>query len=228
VNALNDPQLRRHFILDNTTLIAPAHVPEIRLLTASHAHELWHRTEEELQAIGLPPPFWAFAWAGGQGLARFLLDHPQIVRKKRVLDFASGSGLVAIAAYLSGASHVVANDVDPFSQIAVAENAFQNNSQITFDGRDLLSMIVGEPGCCLDGFDLVLAGDVFYDRCMSGRVLEWMKRLKSAGQTILVGDPGRSYFPHSSMTCKASYLVPVTRELEDHDVKNVSVYEYTG
>lgn len=228
MNSLIEPQLRRRFILENTVLQSPAHVPEICLLTASQAHELWLKTEEELQAIGLPPPFWAFAWAGGQGLARFLLDDPQIVRKKRVLDFASGSGLVAIAAYLSGAGCVVANDIDPFSEIAVAENALQNNAQITFDGRDLLSMDVGGPGCCLNGFDIVLAGDVFYDRSMANRVLVWMKRLKATGKTILVGDPGRTYFPHTLMTCRAGYSVGVSRELEDQDVKKVSVYEYTG
>jgi predicted nicotinamide N-methyase len=228
VNALIEPRLRRQFILDNTALESPAHVPEICLLTASQAHELWLKTEEELQAIGLPPPFWAFAWAGGQGLARFLLDDPQIVRKKHVLDFASGSGLVAIAAYLCGASCVVANDIDPFSRIAVAENALQNRAQIAFDGRDLLSMNVGEPGCSLGSFDVVLAGDVFYDRLMAGRVLAWMKRLKAAGKTILVGDPGRTYFPHAVMTCKADYSVGVSRELEEQDVKKVSVYEYTG
>ncbi|TGW05166.1 methyltransferase, partial [Mesorhizobium sp. M2D.F.Ca.ET.145.01.1.1] len=113
------PDSARQFILDNTALMAPPHVPEILLHLADEAHDLWQRTEDELVEIGLPPPFWAFAWAGGQGLARYVIDHPAMVRGKRVLDFASGSGLVAIAAAKAGAAAVTAADIDPFCATAV-------------------------------------------------------------------------------------------------------------
>src|SRR5690606_39020935 len=120
------PERAENFIRANTALIAPPHVPEIALHLADEAHELWHRTEEELEEIGLPPPFWAFAWAGGQGLARHVLDHPHRVAGRRVLDFASGSGLVAIAAMKAGAAHVLAADIDPFCATAIALNAAEN------------------------------------------------------------------------------------------------------
>lgn len=134
-----DPQA---FIRANTSLMPPPHVPEISLYLASEAHELWLKTEEELQAIGLPPPFWAFAWAGGQGLARYILDHPETVRGKRVLDFASGSGLVGIAAVMAGAREVMASDVDPWAETAVRLNAEANRVSLGFTGADLIGQAV--------------------------------------------------------------------------------------
>src|SRR6478752_5925302 len=116
--------------------MAPPHVPEIRLHLADEAHDLWLKTEEELAEIGLPPPFWAFAWAGGQGLARHILDHPALVAGKRVLDFASGSGLVAIAACKAGAAAVTAVDIDPFARMACALNRAENNVDFTFTDED--------------------------------------------------------------------------------------------
>lgn len=141
------------FIRDNTTVMAPPHVPEIRLHLASEAHELWLKTEEELQEIGLPPPFWAFAWAGGQGLARYILDHPEVVVGKRVVDFASGSGLVAIAAAKAGAAGVMAVDIDPWAKTAILLNAAENNAEIGFSGENIIGDDVGA--------DVLLAGDVF-------------------------------------------------------------------
>ena len=166
------PERAASFIRENTALIAPPHVPEIRLHLADEAHDLWHRTEEELQAIGLPPPFWAFAWAGGQGLARHVLDNPGLVEAKRVLDFAAGSGLVAIAAAKAGASHVLAADIDPFCAAAVRLNAQANGVAVDFTADDL----VGATG----DWDVVLAGDVFYDsafavRITSGRTVDRQK-----------------------------------------------------
>ncbi|WP_442581383.1 class I SAM-dependent methyltransferase [Mesorhizobium sp. ASY16-5R] len=206
------------FILANTALIAPPHVPEIRLRLADEAHDLWHRTEEELEAIGLPPPFWAFAWAGGQGLARHVLDNPATVRGRTVLDFATGSGLVAIAAAKVGAAQVTAADIDPFSAAAVALNAAGNGVSVTFDGGDLIGTD--------DGWEVVLAGDVFYDRDFASRLVPWFSALAGRGATILIGDPGRSYLPRDRLTEYAVYQVPVTRALEDAEVKRTTVWRF--
>jgi predicted nicotinamide N-methyase len=210
---------RTEFIRANTAIMAPPHVPEIRLHLADEAHDLWHRTEEELQEIGLEPPFWAFAWAGGQGLARYVLDHPERVKDRRVVDFASGSGLVAIAAARAGAASVTANDIDPFCETAVGMNAGLNGVAISYDGRDL----VGDTA--LDA-DVVLAGDVFFDREMSAAVVPWFEILAARGTAVLVGDPGRSYLPRERLFPLAAYEVPVTRALEDAEVKKTSVWRF--
>lgn len=210
------PERAENFIRANTALIAPPHVPEIALHLADEAHALWHRTEEELEEIGLPPPFWAFAWAGGQGLARHVLDHPHRVAGRRVLDFASGSGLVAIAAMKAGAAHVLAADIDPFCAAAIALNAAENGVAVDFTAEDL----VGRPG----DWDVVLAGDVFYDKGFAERLLPWFAALKATGAEILVGDPGRAYLPKTGLDRLATYEVPVTRALEDLEVKRTTVW----
>ncbi|WP_181174944.1 methyltransferase [Mesorhizobium sp. B2-8-9] len=210
------PKSAKKFILDNTALMAPPHVPEVLLHLADEAHDLWLRTEEELAEIGLPPPFWAFAWAGGQGLARYVLDNPGTVRGKRVLDFASGSGLVAIAAMKAGASQVIAADIDPFCETAIALNLEANGVEAQFRGTDC----VGTD----DGWDVVLAGDVFYDKAFAERVLPWFTSLKARGAEILVGDPGRAYLPRTGLEALAIYQVPVTRVLEDAEVKRTTVW----
>lgn len=214
-NAVKD---RRAFIRANTGLIAPPHVPEIELHLADEAHDLWHRTEAELEAIGLEPPFWAFAWAGGQGLARYVLDHPETVAGRRVVDFATGSGLVAIAAMKAGALHVLASDIDPFCAAAVALNAAANNIVVETSDRDL----VGEKLDC----DVLLAGDVFYDRAFADRLVPWLRELTMAGVTVLVGDPGRAYLPRERLAALARYEVPVTRMLEDAEVKRTTVWQF--
>ena len=213
---------RIRFVRENTSILAPPHVPEIRLHLADEAHDLWQKTEDELQAIGLQPPFWAFAWAGGQGLARHVLDHPEIVRGKRVLDFASGSGLVGIAARLAGAERVTANDVDPFCAAAIHLNAGVNSVAVGFDGTDLLGS--SSPA----DFDVILAGDVFYDRLMSERIGQWFGEAAVRGTLILVGDPGRSYLPFGRLTSLAVHEVAVTRALEDSDVKRTTVWQFVG
>lgn len=195
-------------------------MPELRLHLATEAHELWLKTEAELEAMGLPPPFWAFAWAGGQGLGRFLLDHPETVKGRRVLDFAAGSGLVAIAAALAGAAHAEACDIDPFAAHAVRLNAALNGVTVGFTSRDL----IGER---LDA-NLLLAGDVFYDRDFSARLLPWFEMLAAGGMEILVGDPGRAYFPQERFRLLAAYAVPTTRALEDAEVKRTTVWRYGG
>ncbi len=210
-----DPE---RFILDNTAVIAPPHVPEIRLRLASEAHDLWLKTEEELEEIGLPPPFWAFAWAGGQGLARYVLDHPEIVRGRSVLDFASGSGLVAIAARRAGAARVLAADIDPWTETAVRLNTALNGVEVEFRGEDLIGSD--------EGWDVVLAGDVFYDSAFAGALIPWFRRLAERGAAVVVGDPGRSYCPKDRMAPLATYAVPVTRALEDSEVKRTTVWRF--
>ncbi|MCJ7994371.1 methyltransferase [Rhizobium cremeum] len=212
---VTDPET---FILANTSLMAPPHVPEIRLRLASEVHDLWLKTEEDLQEIGLPPPFWAFAWAGGQGLARYILDHPETVAGKRVLDFASGSGLVAIAAALAGADSVLAVDIDPWAATAVRLNAEANGVAVRFSSDDLI-------GHSLDA-DLVLAGDVFYDRDFAAALVEWFTSLTADGLTVLAGDPGRSYRPTERLEPLATYQVPVTRVLEDSEIKKTTVWKF--
>lgn len=205
-----------NFIRDNTALIAPPHVPEIVLHLADEAHDLWQRTEDELEQIGLQPPFWAFAWAGGQGLARYVLDHPQLVAGKRVLDFASGSGLVGIAAARAGAAQVLATDIDAFCAAAIRLNAAANAVAVAFSDTD----VIGEAG----DWDVVLAGDVFYDQGFAARLMPWFTELTANGATVLLGDPGRAYLPKQGLTALATYEVPVTRALEDAEVKKTTVW----
>lgn len=206
------------FILANTALAAPPHVPEIRLHLADEAHELWLKTEEELAEIGLPPPFWAFAWAGGQGLARYVLDHPSTVRGRHVLDFAAGSGLVGISAMKAGASRVVSADIDPFCAEAIRLNAAENGVTVEFSPEDLV-------GSDFD-WDVVLAGDVFYDQAFAARLVPWFEALSRRGTMVLVGDPGRSYLPKDRLERIAVYQVPVTRALEDAEVKKTTVWRF--
>src|SRR5687768_1492751 len=198
--------------------MAPPHVPEIRLHLADEAHDLWLKTEEELEEIGLPPPFWAFAWAGGQGLARYVLDHPEVVRGKRVLDFASGSGLVAIAAMKAGAVSVLAADIDPWTGTAIKLNSRLNDVSVDFTSDNRIGGPVEA--------DVVLAGDVFYDKSFADALVPWFSSLAARGTTVIVGDPGRAYCPSQIMTPLATYEVPVTRALEDAEVKRTTVWQF--
>jgi predicted nicotinamide N-methyase len=206
------------FIRAETRLLPVPHAPEILLHVADEATELWRRTEEELGEIGLAPPFWAFAWAGGQALARYILDHPESVRGKRVLDFASGSGLVAIAAMKAGAAEAAACDIDAFAVAAIALNAGANGVAVSPVQADL----VGQDG----GWDAVLAGDICYERDLAARVTGWLMSLSARGATVLIGDPGRSYLPRESLENLAFYQVPVTRTLEDADIKKTGVWRF--
>ena len=205
------------FIATNTRLQAVPHAPEISLWLADEITPLWRLTEEELGEMGLPPPFWAFAWAGGQALARWLLDHPDQVAGKRVIDLATGSGLVAVAAMKAGAASVLAADIDPFCAAAVAANAQANGVEIAFTDANLLD---APP----PPVDLICAGDVFYEKPMAEAVLAWLKQAQANGARVIVGDPGRTYFPKSGLTLLAEYTVPTTRELEDQEVKRSRVW----
>lgn len=193
------------------------HVPSLRLHLAHEALVLWTKTEEELDEIGLPPPFWAFAWAGGQALARYLLDNPELVAGKRVFDFGSGSGIVAIAAARCGAASVVAGDIDLFAGTAIDLNARANGVRVTVDLADRLS-VPREP------YDLVLAGDVCYERPMSDTVVDWLSAYADDGADVLLGDPGRSYLPRERLEKLLEYQVPVSRDLEDQEVKRTAVW----
>lgn len=209
------------FVAANTRLLPVPHVPEILLHVANEALPIWEKTEQELGEIGLPPPFWAFAWAGGQALARFLIDNPESVAGKRVIDFASGSGLVAIAALRAGAACVLATDIDPICRAAMDINARANN--VRFDVE--LSDITSEPS---RGYDVICAGDVFYESDMANRIMAWFVAEQVSGARIFIGDPGRSYLPRDKLDRVANYQVPVTRTLEDADIKATSVWTLRG
>jgi len=210
---VNDP---RDFVLANTALIAPPLVPEIRLHLATEVVPLWRKTEEELEAEGVPPPYWAFAWAGGQALARYVLDHPESVAKKRVLDFGSGSGLLAIAAAKSDAAGVLAVDIDRFANAAIVLNAEANNARVDVRAEDVIDSD--------DGWQTVLVGDMCYERPLAERLLVWLHKLTARGATVLLGDPGRSYFPKSGVEKLETYRVQTTRDLEDREIRETSVY----
>ncbi len=209
---------REAFIRAETRLLPVPHAPEISLYVADEATALWQKTEDELGTLGLPPPFWAFAWAGGQALARYVLDHPETVRGRRVLDFASGSGLVGIAAMKAGAAEVTACDIDDFAIAAIGLNAVANGVTLSPRQDDLVGQDFG--------WDTILAGDICYERDLAQAVTDWLFALQNSGATVLVGDPGRSYLPKARLDRLAEYQVPVTRTLEDADVKKTSVWRF--
>jgi len=213
-------QERANFIVSNTRLVAVPLTPEIKLHIADDVTALWQMTESELKTSGLPPPFWAFAWAGGQALARYVLDNPVIVAGKRVLDFAAGSGLVGIAAALAGAAYVEACDIDAFAIASVGVNAHANNVAVEARVRDLVGLD--------ENWDVVLAGDVSYERDMAARVTNWLGDLARRGANVLVGDPGRTYLARDRLAPLAEYIVPVSRDLEDADTKTASVWKFTS
>jgi predicted nicotinamide N-methyase len=206
------------FVRRNTTITASPLVPEIRLHLATEITPIWQATEEVLARSALPPPFWAFAWAGGQALARYLLDHPEVVAGRSVLDFGAGSGLVAIAAARAGAACVLAAEIDHFAAAAIAANAALNGVTIavtTANGLD-----TADPGC-----EVVTAGDVCYERPMAERVTAWLRDLARRGGLVLLGDPGRAYLPSHGLHERARYLVPTSRELEDRESRDGVVWE---
>lgn len=205
---------REAFIRQHTEVLVPPLVPEVKLHLAHEAVPIWQKTEEELGEMGLPPPFWAFAWAGGQALARHVLDNPGLVRGKVILDLASGSGLVGIAAMKAGAASVLAADIDEFSGTAIAINAALNDVNLSVTTADLLQ---GAP----QGFDVILVGDLFYEKALAARCFDFLSRAKAM---VLIGDPGRSYLPKDRLEEVASYSVPVSRELEDSEIKRTAVW----
>ena len=205
------------FIRRNTALHEPPLVPEVKLHLATEIVPIWQMTEEELEKSGLPPPFWAFAWAGGQALARYILDNPEVSSGRNVLDFGAGSGLIGIAAAKAGAKSVVSADIDEFAVEAIALNAKTNGVQIEATAENLV-------GVENRGWDVVLVGDMCYERPLAERIEAWLRRLAGEGVTVLIGDPGRTYLPKTGLEKIVSYAVMTTRELEDTDVRNTSVW----
>jgi predicted nicotinamide N-methyase len=203
-------------VLANTALTAPPLVPEVVLRLASEAVPLWEMTEKEKGEIGLPPPFWAFAWAGGQAVARYVLDHADEVAGHRVLDLAAGSGVAGIAALKAGAAAVTGSDVDPFAVAAMAINARENGVRMEAVHEDL----IGKD----DGWTVVLVGDAFYDRPLASRLIPWLEALAERGAKVLIGDPGRAYLPRDGLSLRAQYDVPVPADLEDMTIKRTGVW----
>ncbi len=204
------------FVRANTVAMTPPLVPEITLHLAAEVVPIWRKTEEELQEMGVPPPYWAFAWAGGQALARYILDHPQSVAGKRVLDIGSGSGLVGIAAMKAGAARATAADIDVFAAAAIARNAVINGVTVKVATCNLIGGTAP--------WDVILVGDLFYERPLAERLLAWLKPLQAE---VLMGDPGRTYFPKEGVEKLATYNVQTTRDLEDQEIRQTSVYRLT-
>jgi predicted nicotinamide N-methyase len=206
------------FVRRNTAIAAPSLVPEIRLHLASEITPIWQATEESLERSAVPPPFWAFAWAGGQALARYLLDDPAEVAGRFVLDFGAGSGLVAIAAAKAGAARVLAAEIDHFAAAAIATNATLNEVEVTVTTADVID--TADPR-----WDVVAAGDVCYEQPMAARVARWLAALAGRGCLVLLGDPGRAYLPANRLRERARYVVPTSRELEDRDTRDGVVWQ---
>jgi predicted nicotinamide N-methyase len=209
------------FIQANTRLVAPPLLPEIRLHLADEPIGLWERTEQEAGRPELPAPFWAFPWAGGVALARYVLDHPGLVRGRSVLDVAAGSGLVAIAAAKAGAAAVTANEVDPLAVAAIALNAAANAVTLSITPFDLLD---GDAG----GAGLVLVGDACYERLLAGRITSFLARARAAGAAVLLGDPGRAYLPRAGLAAVARYAVPAWPGLEGAAVQRTTIWRPAG
>ncbi len=211
----------RQIILTSTQLSAVALVPEIRLHQASEPIGLWQRTELAAGRTNLDPPFWAFAWAGGQALARYLLDHPEAVKDRHVIDIASGSGLVAIAAARAGAAAVTACDIDPLAAAAISLNADANAVAVLAVCADVLDTDAPDA-------DVMLAADAFYERDLAGRVMRFLERGHARGADVLAGDFGRAYLPRDRLRALAAYDVPGLSVLEDSDVKRTTIWALPG
>lgn len=209
-------------IRDNTEIAATRLVPELKLHLASDITPLWQLTEAELEQANLPPPYWAFAWPGSQALARLVLDQPHWVCGRNVLDFAAGSGLAGLAAARAGAALVTANDIDAVAIAAITLNAAVNDLPLAIAGEDLTAALP------TTRWDVVLAGDVCYERPMTERVWPWLEALARAGTTVLMADPGRAYLPNAGLEEIASYPVPTLLAVEDREERLTRVFRLTA
>jgi predicted nicotinamide N-methyase len=210
----------RRFVLAHTRLECPPLVPEIQLHLASDVMKLWEETQTHAEAepaglTALPPPYWAFAWPGGQALARYVLDRPETVAGKRVLDFGAGSGLVAIAAALAGANAQAA-EIDPLAVAAIGLNADANAVAVGLVCEDVIGTA--------SRWDAVLAGDVCYERPLAARLIPWLRALAANGVAVFMGDPGRAYFPDGDVAPIANYTVRTSLDLEDRERRETSAY----
>jgi len=207
------------FIRAHTRIAAAPLTPELRFHLADETIAIWQQTEEALGEAGLPPPFWAFAWAGGQALARYVMDNPARVTGKHVLDFASGCGIAGIGAAKAGAARVDSSEIDAFAVEAILANAALNAVEIHAEHTDL----VGADR----GWDVVLAGDVFYEGPGAKRIAGWLASLHQRGCLVLIGDPGRHFLPKDKLDALARYDTPVSRDLEDRDVRLARVWQFS-
>jgi len=213
--------IAENFIRSHTVLDTPPAVPEIRLHLATEVTPLWQATEEFLKGHNMPPPYWAFPWVGGQALTRHILDNPGLVRGKSVLDFAAGSGMTAIAAGLRGAKTVEAAEIDPMAVEAIRMNAAVNGVMLSVRQTNVLEA----PTC---PWDVVLAGDVCYEKPMADAVFAWLRRCAASGAEVLMADPGRAYLPRTGLMKLASYTVPCSLELEDSTSRTATIYKIVG
>jgi predicted nicotinamide N-methyase len=218
-----DHESRVEFIAASTRIAPAGFVPEIRLHLAEDPFRMWETTERALGRTGLPPPFWAFAWAGGQALARYLLDHPDVVRGRRVIDIATGSGLVAIAAAMAGAAAVTATDIDPLAVTAARLNAEANDVRVAVWCGDVLDGDGDVFGQHLP--QLVLAADAFYEKDLARRVMRFLEHAQARDAVVLAGDLGRRFLPRSRLREVAAYDVPVSTALEGTDIKRTAVWQ---
>ena len=214
----------REIIRSGTELGPVPLVPEIRLYQATDPISMWQRTEQETGRTGLDPPFWAFAWAGGRALARYVLDHPEVARGRRVIDLASGSGLVAIAAAKAGAATVTAYDIDPLASAVTGVNAEANGVAV----RAVCADVLVEGGSPAPGTDLVLVADAFYERDLADKVMAFLERCHAHGTAVLAGDFGRTYLPRGRLTPLAAYDVSGLRVLEGIDTKRTTIWTLPG
>lgn len=209
------------FIAANTEIVSPPLVPEIRLRLATEITPIWQATETELEKIGIPPPFWAFCWPGGQALARHVIDTPDIVRGKRVLEFAAGGAVSGIAAAMAGATEVIANDIDAMAVAAAQTNAALNSVMLIASTENYLDRGTAS-GC-----DVILAGDIFYEQSPAVEIEAFLRREAAAGATVLIGDPGRKYLPIKGLQEVVRYDVLTSLELEDREIRDGIVWRVT-
>jgi predicted nicotinamide N-methyase len=216
VIAPDDATFQR-FLETHTRPGSPTLIPEVRLNLALEITPIWEATEDKLAHLGLPPPFWAFCWPGGEALARYILDNPGLVRGRRVLDFACGGGVVAVAAALAGGI-VTGCDVDVFAAAALGANCELNGVSVSALTTDPTLANTWEA-------DVILAGDVFYERTMSDRIEKWLRAQATSGAHVLIGDPGRTYLPKNGVSARFSVDVPTSRELEDRELCRTTIWE---
>lgn len=209
------------FILANTRQASPPAVPEIKLRLATEITPLWQASEAFLEMNNAPPPYWAFPWVGGQALTRYLLDNPEIVRGRRVLDFAAGSGMTAIAAAKAGAACVEAAEIDAVACAAILLNAADNGVEIRLSRGDVLE----RPDC---PWDVVAAGDVCYEKPMAEAVFAWLRGCARNGAEVYMADPGRAYLPGTGLMKVGIHTVPCSLELEDRTSRDAAIYRIVG
>lgn len=207
-------------IREQTALSRPALVPEVRLYLATEITPLWQATQHQLESLDVPPPYWAFAWPGGQAAARYLLDNPHIIKNRRVLDFAAGSGLIGIACAVAGAASVETADIDPVARRAMVLNAEQNRVRLTVREDDVLTTRPSAAGL----WDVIVAGDVCYEKPMTNKVLAWLRARAADGATVILADPGRAYRPATGLEPLAEMIVPTNTDVEDRDRRATGVY----